>query len=518
MAVPVLSGVTPAASTVMPSSTPVSFVVTSSPSLQRVMVFANFPGAAIQEVVWDGTAFSDRYAGLSTRTAVSGGFEFRVIRTSVWPDSPEISIYAINSSAEELTSTWGYLIEYVPQYTESSSSLPSFPVGVPEASAESGFADHDQAYFLSVADQTLEQDYVKGLQAGEGYEILQAQARIFARVSQAVKRNADGMLVAYAKGGKLAEGSVEFYRTSATLGAFTVLAGTIVSASGGRFFRTLEAAAFTSLDLGPHAVRVRSVFQDYGHNVLGQTITSAGHTINGEIDTVVTLLEDPPLHEPNVKVRQITDLQNGRQPQLDLLALQEGLSRRNRETDESLAYRTRNLPDNLTPAAIERQVQNLVEPYGLRYEFIEPWDLTFQSAYDMETGMAHSNVFTYDDKRARYFRAVNWYADDVEQWGTFYVNVGKCQPIRDYGGMYDDVAATAGHLFSATSRGYRAVSAYDLPDMASVGDGSRLAIGYDCRDEGHDALMASIWEMMQTHRAAGITAGLQQEGREANGI
>ena len=513
MAVPALSGVTPTPSTVMPSNTAVAFTITSSPTLQRVMVFANFPGAAIQEVVWDGTTFSDRYAGLSTRKAVSGGFEFRVIRTPVWPDSPEIAIYAINTSAEELTSTWGYLIEYVPQYTEASPSLPSFPVGVPEATAKSGFADHDQAYFLSVADSTLEEDYVRGLQAGEGYEILQAQAKIFARVSEAVKRNADGMLVAYAKGGHLAEGTVEFYRTSATLGAFSVLPGTIVRAAGGRFFRTLETATFTSLDIGPHAVRVRSVFQDYSHNVLGQTITSAGHTINGEIDTIVTLLEDPPLHEPNVKVRQITDVQNGRPPALDLLALQEGVSRRNRETDESLAYRTRNLPDNLTPAAIERQVQNLVEPYGLRYEYIEPFDLTFQSAYDMEPAMAHANVFTYDDKRSRYFRAINWYADDREQWGTFYVNVGKCQPIRDYGGLYDDVAATAGHLYSATSRGHRAVSAYDLPDMSSVGAGDRLAIGYDCRDVGHDALMASIWEMMQTHRAAGITAGLQQEDR-----
>ncbi len=513
MAVPVLSGVTPAASTVIPSNTALAFTITSSPSLQRQMVFANFPGAAIQEVVWDGTAFSDRYAGLSTRTAVSGGFEFRIIRTPVWPDSPEIAIYAINTSAEELTSTWGYLIEYVPQYTETSPSLPSFPVGVPEASAESGFADHDQAYFLSVSDATLEEDYVRGLQAGEGYEILQAQAKIFARVSEAVKRNADGMLVAYAKGGRLAEGTVEFYRTSATLGAFDVLPGTIVQAAGGRFFRTLEAASFTSLDLGPHAVRVRSVFQDYAHNVLGQTITSAGHTINGEIDTIVTLLENPPLHEPNVRVRQITDIQNGRPPALDLLALQEGISRRNRETDESLAYRTRNLPDNLTPAAIERQVQNLVEPYGLRYEYIEPFDLTFQSAYDMEFGMPYSNVFTYDDKRPRYFRAINWYADDVEQWGTFYVNIGKCQPIRDYGGMYDDSAATAGHLYSPVSRGYRAVSAYDLPGMSSVGDGSGLGIGYDCRDVGHDSLMESIWEMMQTHRAAGIKAGLQQEDR-----
>jgi len=513
MAVPVLSGVTPAASTLIPSATVIAFTITSAPALQRQMVFANFPGAAIQEVVWDGTAFSDRYSGLSTRTAVANGFEFRVIRTPVWPDSPEFAIYAVNTSAEELTSTWGYLIEYVPQYTEASPSLPSFPVGVPEATAESGFADHDQAYFLSVSDATLEEDYVKGLQAGEGYEILQAQAKIFARVSEAVKRNADGMLVAYAKGGHLAEGSVEFYRTSATLGAFSVLPGTIVKAAGGRFFRTLETATFTSLDIGPHAVRVRSVFQDYSHNVIGQTITGAGHTINGEIDTIVTLLEDPPLHEPNVKVRQITDIQNGRPPALDLLALQEGISRRNRETDESLAYRTRNLPDNLTPNAIERQVQNLVEPYGLRYEFIESWDKTFQSAYDMEPAMSYSNVFTYDDKRSRYFRAINWYADDVEQWGTFYVNVGKCQPIRDYGGLYDDTAATAGHLYSATSRGYRAVSAYDLPDMSSVGDGSRLAIGYDCRDVGHDSLMASIWEMMQTHRAAGIKAGLQQEDR-----
>ena len=513
MAVPVLSAVAPTASTVIPSDTRLSFTITSSPSLQRVMVFANFPGANIQEVVWDGTAFSERYQGLSKRSAVSGGFTYNVIRTPIWPDSPEISIYAINTSAEELTSTWGYLLEHEYQFTEASPSLPSFPVGVPSESSDSGLVSHDQAYFLRVADQTLEEDYVKGLQAGEGYEILQAQAKIFARVSQAIKANAEGMLAAYARGPTLSEGTVEFYRTATGGGAFTVKSGTIVSANEGRFYRVLEDAVFTSLDLGPHAVRVRAIFRDYQHNVIGQTITPSGHTINGEIDTITVLIEDPPLQEPAIKVRQITDFSGGRSAQLDLLALQEGLSRRTREGDESLSYRIRNLPDNITPAAIERQVQTLIEPYGLRYEFIESWDPTFQMAYDMTPGSAYANIFVYDDKRSRYFRAINWYADDVEQWGTFYVNIGKCQPIRDYGGLYDDTAATTGHLYSATSHGHRAVSAYDLPDMSTVGAGTSLAIGYDCRDVAHDALMASISEMMQTCRAAGIKAGLHQEDR-----
>jgi len=334
------------------------------------MVFANFPGANIQEVVWDGTAFSERYQGLSTRTAVSGGFTFNKIRTPIWPDSPEISIYAINTSAEELTSTWGYLLEHEYQFTEASPSLPSFPVGVPSESSDSGLVSHDQAYFLRVADQTLEEDYVKGLQAGEGYEILQAQAKIFARVSQAIKANAEGMLAAYARGPTLSEGTVEFYRTATGGGAFTVKSGTIVSANEGRFYRVLEDASFTDLDLGPHAVRVRAIFQDYQHHVIGQTITPSGYTINGEIDTITVLIEDPPLQEPAIKVRQITDFSGGRSAQLDLLALQEGLSRRTRESDESLSYRIRNLPDSITPAAIERQVQTLIEPYGLRYEFI----------------------------------------------------------------------------------------------------------------------------------------------------
>lgn len=513
MAVPVLANISPAASTLIPSDTYVAFQITSSPSLQRTMVFAHYPGAGIQEVVYDGTSFTERYAPLSTRTAISGGFQFTILRTPIWPDSPEISIYAINSSAEETTSTWGYVLEDVPQFTEASPRLPSFPVGIPAATADSGFPLKDQAYFLSVADHTLDPDYVNGLQAGEGYEILQAQAKIFARVSEAVRRNADGMLVAYAKGGSLAEGTVEFYRTGTGGGAFSVLPGTIVRASGGRYFRVLESATFTSLDLGPHAVRVRSVFQDYRSNTMGQVVTGAGHTITGEIDSIEVLIEDPPLQEPNVRVRQITDLAGGRTPALDLLALQEGLSRRPGETDESLAYRIRNLPDNLTPAAIERQVQALVEPYGLRYEFIETWDPSFQTAYDLETGDPHSNVFTYDDKRDRYFRAINWYADSIEQWGTFYVNVGKCQPILDFGGMYDDTAETAGHLYSPISHGRRAVSSFDLPDMSTVGDGTDLGIGYDCRDVGHDGLMDSIYEMMQTHRAAGIVAGLHEEGR-----
>jgi len=83
VAAPLLLNVAPVAASVITADVAVVFEITSSPALQREMVFVRFPGAGIEEVVWDGTAFTERYAALSTRTAITGGFSFRIIRTSI---------------------------------------------------------------------------------------------------------------------------------------------------------------------------------------------------------------------------------------------------------------------------------------------------------------------------------------------------------------------------------------------------------------------------------------------------
>lgn len=197
---------------------------------------------------------------------------------------------------------------------------------------------------------------------------------------------------------------------------------------------------------------------------------------------------------------------------LDLLAKGNGLERASGEGDESLAWRTRNLPDNLTPAAIQRNLDILLAPYQATWEMYETWDASFVGAYDLPMDTAEACVFILDDTAPRTFPALGWVPDDVEQWGTFYVNISQIQPIEDYGFCLDEPATTADMLISPVSRGRRAIAAYDMPDSSTFGAGDDLVGCLDGPDVGQGSLLGAIWEMLATHRAAGIVAGLEQEG------
>lgn len=506
MATPVIANVSPTASTTIPASQVLSYEVTSTPSLVRTMVFARFPGMSLEEVVYDGTGFTERYAGRSSRTAITNGFRFNILRDPIWPDSPAISTYQVNSSAEELLQDWSYVLQS-PIAEVADTAIPQFPMGTPLVSSESGFVANSQAYYLRLAERTLDSDYIKGLQAGEGYELLQAFAKVNARASEALKNTAEGLFIGYAQFGSFSEGVVEFYRTAAH-GAVIVKTGTIVQADGGRFFRTLNDASFGALDLGPVSANVRSIFQLYQNNVTGTVVTDSGITLPGEIDTIRILVEDPPFGDPSIKVRQISNISGGRSPALELLAIDRGVSLQPGESALSLAYRLRHLPENISPNAIRAALTTLLEPYKATFEFVEPFDLDFETAYDMGEG---SNVFTYDDPRSVMFPAINWVSDERELWGTFYVNISQIEPIEDYGGCYDDPATTADQLISPNSGGRRAIPAYDLPDSSTFGAGADLGLAFDGRDVVQDALLDSVWELLTNLRAAGIVAGLQQK-------
>lgn len=373
---------------------------------------------------------------------------------------------------------------------------------------DSGLMIRSQAELLAMIDRVLDSDYINGLKAGEGYEIVQAQAKEFARISLAIRNTGDGLFAAYASGGSFSTGIVELFRTSTVSPACTVLAGTIVQARGGKLFRTIQDAVFGANDQGPYAVGVRSVFEEWQANTEGQTVTH-GVTVPGEIDTIRTLIQDPLYADPTIMVRQLAPTSGGKSPMLDLLARGNNLSRNSGESDDSLSYRIRNLPDNLTPGAIERMLRTILGPAGARWEYVEPIELDFQTVYDAPED---SNVFTYDDPRPRYFPAVNWYADDREQWATFYAVVGKIQPMADYGGAYDDPAVAALGLISPVTRGRRAIPSYDLPDSSTFGTMDDLGLAYDGRDVGQDGLLNSLYDQMQSLRAAGIVGGLLQEG------
>lgn len=509
MAAPVVANRTPTPPSLIDSDDSVSFDVTSVPALQRVMVFVLLPGAEVQEVVHDGTDFTSRYSAFSSRTAIANGFRFTIRRQPVWPDSPTVAIFAINTALEETSSSWVYtLTDSIVELYDS--TLPAFPVGLPDRSLNTNLESFDQDYFLRLVGRTLDSEYVAGLQNGEGYEVLQAQAKMAERASLAVKRTGEGLFASFAQGPAYATGTVEFYRTAVATASVDVLPGTVLSSTGGRMFITLETVTFAPADLGPKTARVRAVFPTWQHNVQGAVVTPGGITIEGEIDEIKVLCENPPFGDPTIRVRQITELTGGRTGDLDMLAREVNLQRRANESDDNLAFRIRNLPDNISPNAIQRQVKALLYGTGATYAFVETWESRRFGYLDCEFTQPW---FVYDDVRSRFSNVRNLWLDNREHWGTFWICTSKIQPLKDLGGMYDEAASTAAQLRSSRSGGRRAVSAYDLPDLSTTGTETFFGFCYDGRDVGQDGLNRSLRDTLDKNRAAGIVAGLMQEGR-----
>ena len=108
MAPPVVLYLTPAAGTEIASSEFVQWdVYENGTALVRTISAFAFAGMALTEVVWDGAAFTEKYARLATRTAVvdgtyGNGFRYRVLRDPLWPDAPALRAWAINTAGQEV--------------------------------------------------------------------------------------------------------------------------------------------------------------------------------------------------------------------------------------------------------------------------------------------------------------------------------------------------------------------------------------------------------------------------------
>lgn len=371
---------------------------------------------------------------------------------------------------------------------------------------DSGLPVYDEEHFVALASKVLPADYIAGLKAGDGYELVEAQAKVFARASEAIQQTGEGFFAAFARGGDFARGTVSLRREN--LGsALIVKAGSVFAAGQGRFYRLVGDVAFSSVEAGPKVGTVVSIFQDWQHNAAGEATLPTGEVVPGEIVIVRSLVEDPIYGDPTVSVGQPSNLTGGRFPMLDMVARDSNIVRYGTEGDESLAYRTRNLPDNLTPAAIRRAVAVLLEPYRGEAEFVETFDPDVSTIMDMPDEGPHSPL---DDPRPRSGSVVNWCLDSVEQWGTFYVILPKLQPIEDRGLCLDDPAETLTDLTSPRiPGGRRTPSMLDMPDI----HGDYLDGCLDGRDSGNDALAGSVWKLLQSIRAAGIVAGLHEKGR-----
>lgn len=297
-----------------------------------------------------------------------------------------------------------------------------------------------KAYFLSLFDRIFPQEYLYPMKQSPegGYEIFEAIAEVGARLSLMAQRNECGLVIVYSDGGSFAEVEVAFTRPAPTNGPVTIKAGTLLTtSSGGRQFSTLEDVVFVFH--GTITTRARAIAKGYEYNVRGPRTGAGGEVLPGEIDTIEAMIQDPPFADQSITVAQVADATGGSSAWLDGHGTNRGIRRETNETDDLYRLRVRTVPDTVTPGAVMRAASRILDPYGIRWEFVETFDIAYQTCWDApspnpgtptyQTEMPNhprydDTVFVYDDPRGeRPYR--NRWLDDAEMRGCFIVVVDR---------------------------------------------------------------------------------------------
>lgn len=553
MAIPVITNVLPVPGTTIGEATPILANVTvPAGALVSTIVTFVYPGLRLQELAYDGVSFTSPYAAGSTITAIVGGFQFSLNRAPVWPDSPTLVIYAVSDTGNlNVPSSYSWLIAGPPPPVPPGQE-PQFPIGPGPGPNSCNGIFHDQQYFLEMFDRTVDPNYLFPIKTipNAGYEIWQGFGAYGERVSKAIERLECGSFIIFAEGGSFATTTVEFYRGTSTAGAVIIKAGSTVStSSGARDFITTQDAVFGALALGPIAVDVVAIAPGWEWNVTGQRITARGEVIPGEIDVPKRLLQaDPnPPHnatflDATIQVRQILDASGGAAPMLDGLGADRNLPRQPGETDSAYRYRIRQLPDVVSPDAINRQVHAILDPIHETFDYIETWQANYQMCWDcpspnigtptyqnpMPTNPGFgpnpyslNNLFVYDEytMTGPFLRPpydplrvppfYNRWLDSLENRGAFIIVVKPTPSMHDLGMVYDDPGTSPPDFVDPIGR--RAYSAYDIPITFDPVLGAQSA--YDGGDLQLDGVRSAIFQMLQKIKAGGVAAVMELAGQ-----
>lgn len=294
----------------------------------------------------------------------------------------------------------------------------------------------------------------------------------------------------------------------------TVKAGTVVSCSrGGQDFTTTEDVTFYPGTRGPFSVGVKAVAQGFEWNVPGEAIALDGLPLVGDIDTIKSLVEEPPLGDLTIQVQHFIATTGGADAALDALGADRSIYRIAGESDADYRTRIGQLPDTVSPGAVARSCKAVFEKYGAGFSIIETWDVSYQTCWDASgeyiAGSSFDpNLFVYDDPRpASPFR--NRWLDESEQRGCFIVVASQLAPMADYGMAFDDTASEAGELYYAATEGTRAVGAWDVPSDLGFGYTQGCFDGYDAPQA---ALFSGLWTTLQEIKAAGVVAVVERNG------
>lgn len=296
----------------------------------------------------------------------------------------------------------------------------------------------------------------------------------------------------------------------------TVKAGTVVTTSdGGADFVTQADQIFLWSDLGPFDVTVQSVAQDYAYNVNGQFVSAGGETIPGEIDTIKTLIEDPPFQDTTIQVSNLLPTTGGKDDALGALGADRNLPRKPNEQDGPYRARLRQLPQAVTPVAIQNAVEALFSPINASFSIIETWAPTLQTCWDAPNATIAGSefdptLFCWDDPRPNFPFQDRWLDDSCVMAGIVVV-VEDVQPIYDTGMAWDDPTTNAAELQSSNTGGYRAISAWDQP--ANVQQWGYIPGAWDGYDQQKNALYLGLWQTLQQIKPAGNPVYVELEGQ-----
>lgn len=391
--------------------------------------------------------------------------------------------------------------------------------GISSGTLGEGDVTPDQAHFLALLRKVVPDWYLDPLLSTpeSGYELLQAFSSVAARLALSLTRLEDGTVVAVAPAGGLAGCVVQFTRTSGGP-AVTVTSGTIVTTSkNGRDFRVLQDVVFTGADNGPHSVAVEAVASGFEYNVTGPKTSAAGEALEGEIDTIKLPILSPAYGDTTLVVSQVTDAVGGTAAMLEGLGADRGIDRELGEDVEAYRLRVHSLPDVVTPDAIMRAAARILDPLGIEWEFIETFQITYQTCYDAPSPNVgtptyqavpptnpdyDSNLFCLDDPRPLSLaRFANLSMDLVDYRGAFFI-VMKAATLLSYGFALDDPGMNPSDFRNPSTGRQRGTPAPD----GTIADNPLLIYpaAYDGPDVAFDAASAALYRLLVAIKAAGV--------------
>lgn len=359
-----------------------------------------------------------------------------------------------------------------------------------------------QAELLAIAATALG-NYYDGLASGDGIEILEAAAAMFARVSTAVERTDRGQYARTATAGGLATVPLVLVRPTATGGAVTVKAGSVARATGTRDFQLTADVAFGGADLGPHSEDAEALFEGYGYNVgIGETWEW------------YSLETDPAGVDTSFTISNTVAATGGQPPMLDAIARERGLRAAGGPEEPAEDRRRRLLSplDTVSPNAISDAIASVLGPVeaklatGEMFEVIETFDPELSGVADcgvsgaMDT-VKHSVVADYSPAGYK-----NRVLDLTTTRACFIVVVPNLPGIRDQGCYADDPGVPV------PGYGTRGCPAANVPFGGTAGL-MALHSAADGTDQRKAHVYITLYDLLDRVKAGGVIHLVELEGQ-----